>query len=76
MSSTKVTLLNSAIGPVSVVTEKKSAFDIDDYVSLTVQSKGDFLRILNKARSVKDLEARGRPIVRVGDVVKGGYDAV
>lgn len=76
MSDSKVTLLNSAVGPVTVVTEKKSTFDIDDYVSLTVQSKGDFLRLLNKARSIKDLEAKGRPIVRIGDVVKGGYDAI
>lgn len=72
----KTSLLDSAVGPVAVTTTKFKNFDIDDYVSLSVKSKAEYLRLLNKATQVDPLEARNRPPVTVGGNTLGGYDAV
>lgn len=72
----KTSLLDSAIGPVAVTTTTFKKFDIDDYVALSVQSKAEYLRVLNKAADVDPLEAQNRPPVTVGGTNLGGYDAV
>lgn len=72
----KTSLMDSALGPVAVTTTTYNKFDVDDYVALTVQSKAEYLRILNKAAQVDPLEARNRPPVTVGGTNLGGYDAV
>ena len=69
-------LIDSAIGPVAVTTTTYDRFDIDDYVSMTVASKAEYLRVLNKASTVNPLEAKNRPPVQVDEINLGGYSGV
>jgi hypothetical protein len=75
ISDEKTSLLDSAIGPVAVTTTKYSQFSIDDYVSITVKSKAEYLRLLKKAAEVNPLEAENRPPVSIGGINLGGYSA-
>lgn len=70
----KTSLLDSAIGPVAVTSTVFSKFNIDDYVQTCVMSKGEYLRILNKAATVDPLNAKNRPPVTLGGINLGGYD--
>lgn len=72
----KTSLLDSAIGPVSITTTEHTNFDVDDYVTLTVQSKAEYLRIVAKAATMDPLQVRGKPVVTVGGSSLGGFDAV
>lgn len=72
----KTSLMDSAVGPVAVTTTDYEKFDIDDYVSLCVQSKAEYLRFLNKSAQVNPLEVKGRPIVTLGGINLGGFDGV
>ena len=72
----KTSLLDSAIGPVAVTTTNYKNFDIDDYVSLCVQSKAEYMRVLYKASQIDPLQVKGRPPVTVGGLSLGGFDAV
>lgn len=74
--SQKTSLLDSATGPVVVTTTAYEKFDIDDYVSLCVQSKAEYLRLITKAKQIDPSEVAGRAVVTVGDVNLGGFDAV
>jgi hypothetical protein len=69
-------LMDSALGPVAVTSTTYTNFDVDDYVSLTVKSKAEHLRLLTKASKVDPTEVTGRPIVTVGGTNLGGYNGV
>jgi len=72
----KTSLLDSALGPVLVTTSTIRGLDIDDFVQSAVIGKAEYLRVLNKASQVNPLEAKGKPVVRLGGYVLGGYDAI
>jgi hypothetical protein len=70
----KTSLLDSAIGPVAVTTTTYSKYDIDDFVTMTVQSKAEYLRMQNRAAGIDPQEVRNRPPVTIGGTNLGGYD--
>jgi hypothetical protein len=69
-------LLDSATGPVAVTTTTWESFDIDDYVALCVKSKGEYLRLINKARTTNPQEVRNREPVNIEGINLGGFNAV
>lgn len=72
----QASLMDAAIGPVSVITQDHQNFNIDDYVTTTIQSKAEYLRFINKINQVDPLEVKDRPIVTLGGANLGGFDGV
>jgi len=70
----KSNIVDSAMGPVTIVEITHTGFDVDDFVATTVESQGTHLRLMTLARSVKSTEVKGRPTVNLEDVSLGGYD--
>ena len=70
----KTSLMDSALGPVSVTTNTYENYDVDDYVAASVQGKAESMRMLNKAATVDPLDVKGRPPVTVDGVILGGTD--
>jgi len=68
--------MDSALGPVAITTTNHEKYDIDDYISLCIQSKAEYLRFIKKIAQVDPLEVRGRPVVTMGGSNLGGFDAV
>jgi uncharacterized protein YqkB len=70
----KISLIDSAMGPVAVKTTTIEGFNVDDFVKTTIESKAQFLRLKNKAALVNPLDVNNRPPVELDDVSIGGYD--
>lgn len=71
----KISMLDSAVGPVRVTSQLLENVDIDDFVSTTVVSKAEFLRALTKIAAVNPQDTVGRPPVRLDGNELGGHDA-
>lgn len=70
----QVSMLDSAIGPVLVTTTTYEGMDIDDYVSVTIMAKAEYLRALYKILLINPLYTVGRPVVNLGGTALGGFD--
>lgn len=66
-------VIDSAIGPLKVRRATMTGFDVDDFVSTTVDSQATHLRMLNAMDKTNPLFAKNRPPVRLGDKEVGGY---
>ena len=66
-------LFDSAIGAVKVKQSNVVGFDIDDFVSTTVNSIAISIQMFNKASTVNPTFTKNRRIVSVGGVTVGGY---
>lgn len=66
-------LVDSAIGAINITISNVTGFDIDDYVSTTVQSTAISIKMFNLAQSVNSQAAKGRRAVSIGGATVGGY---
>lgn len=67
-------LFDSAIGSIKVKQSTVIGFDIDDYVTTTVQSIATTIQMYNKATLANLNFTQNRRIVSVGGVSVGGYN--
>ena len=70
----KISMLDSAIGPIQVTSEVYNNFDVDDFVSFTVKGKAEYLIAINKLQYVNPIYTAGRPPVRLNGTSVGGFD--
>ncbi len=70
----KQSMLDSAIGPVIVTTEKYTGFDVDDFVHTTVLSQATKLQLKRLAQNADPELANNRDRVQIDDVEAGGYN--
>ena len=70
----KLSILDSSAGPVLVTTSDHVEFDIDDYVSMTVQGYSNTLKLMNKVSTINPEDVRNRPPVNIGNLSIGGYN--
>lgn len=66
-------VLDSAIGPLKVRQSKITGFDIDNFVSTTVDSQATHLRMLYLMDTADPRFTKDRPPVRLADKEVGGY---
>lgn len=66
-------LVDSAIGSINVTISTVTGFDIDDYVSTTVQSLAISIKMFNLAQSVSSQGAATRRKVSIAGATVGGY---
>lgn len=66
-------LVDSAIGPIRVTISSVEGFDVDDYVTSTIQSMAIAIKMFNVASKVNTDFTTNRRKVSVGGVTVGGY---
>jgi hypothetical protein len=66
-------LFDSAIGAINVQQSVVTGFDIDDFVTTTVQSIATSILMFNKASTANSNFTQNRPPVSIGGVTVGGY---
>lgn len=66
-------LVDSAVGAINVTISTVTGFDIDDYVSTTVQSLAISIKLFNLAQSVNAQAAAERRKVSIAGATVGGY---
>jgi len=66
-------LFDSAIGSIAVKQSTVVGFDVDDYVTSTVNSIAIAIQIFNAASAANTNFTQNRPIVSAGGVTVGGY---
>jgi len=71
---TKTNIVDSALGPVTIVESNHAGFDVDDFVSTTVESQATHLKLVTIAQSVKSSAVKGRPPVNLEGTVLGGFN--
>lgn len=66
-------MFDSAIGSINVQQSTVVGFDIDDFVTTTVQSIARTISMYNVVTTANSNFTQDRPIVSVGGVSVGGY---
>lgn len=66
-------LVDTAVGPIYVSQALVTGFDIDDFVTSTVQSTAISIKLYNLAGTVNAQTAQDRRVVSVGGASIGGY---
>ena len=71
--STQTHLVDTAVGPVSVVSQEVVGYDVDDYVHSSVREIAQRLRLYKAAIDADDSLSSGRIPVQVGNIRVGGF---
>lgn len=66
-------IVDSAIGPINVIIQNVTGFDVDDYVTTTVQSIAITIQMYNLANNVNTKFTQNRRKVSIAGVTVGGY---
>ena len=70
---TEFVIIDSAIGPVGLISQTVSGFDIDDFVHTTVLSIAKTLQLQQAALTADPQIAKNRIPVVIGNAVVGGF---
>ena len=66
-------LIDTAIGPIAIVTTELEGMDVDDYVHIVTRSQAVKLDMINAVRAVNTTLTSNRPPVELGGIRVGGY---
>lgn len=66
-------LVDSAVGPLQVNLKEVAAFDIDDYVHMTLRSEAMRVQLKRRALSVNTKLAANRPPINIEEASAGGF---
>lgn len=76
VQSEEVSLVDTAVGPISVRTAVFSGYDIEDFVHDMVMSQGVQLRVFNAAGNADQRYTGDRLPVNIGGLEVGGFTGV